>query len=88
MLNVGFSSGLYEWSKGALSPLFFDVVLDSVLTRAFEQQREIIWCFKRILKDHYYAYNICILSQNYNDMQAKIRALQTEAAKNGLKQNK
>lgn len=70
-----------------LSPLLFNIVLDNIMNKATREERGISWGFHRRLEDLDYADDICLLSHNYNDMAAKITAVQKEAEKAGMKIN-
>lgn len=70
-----------------LSPLLFNVVIDSVMRNATIEPRGITWSLNKRLEDLDYADDICLLSQNFADIEAKLKVVESEAAKCGLKIN-
>lgn len=70
-----------------LSPLLFNIVLDSVLAKTNIAERGIRWSLTTRLEDLDYADDICFLSHTFNDMREKLKLLAREAEKVGLKIN-
>uniref|UniRef100_A0A8D9EGU9 Craniofacial development protein 2 n=1 Tax=Cacopsylla melanoneura TaxID=428564 RepID=A0A8D9EGU9_9HEMI len=70
-----------------LSPLIFLLVLDRIMTKVTKIKRGIQWGLMNRLEDIDFADDICLLSQNLNDMKNKIEDLRKESAKAGLKIN-
>lgn len=70
-----------------LSPLIFLLVLDKIMAEVTKIRRGIQWGLTNRLEDIDFADDICLLSQNLNDMKNKLEDLRKEAAKAGLKIN-
>ena len=70
-----------------LSPLLFNLVLDSVMSKVTQEQRGISWGLFDRLEDLDYADDVCLLSHSFTDMQSKLNCLIQEAAKVGLHLN-
>jgi len=67
--------------------MLFNIVLDSVLRKAHDQDRGIRWGFNGRLEDLDYADDICFLAHSFEDMMQKLVRLSEEAMKVGLKIN-
>jgi hypothetical protein len=70
-----------------LSPLLFNIVLDTALSKANDTQRGIRWTITNRLEDLDYADDICLQAHTFNDIRSKLERLQYETAKVGLKIN-
>jgi len=72
-----------------LSPLLFNIVLDTALAKATDTPRGIRWTLTDRLEDLDYADDIlvCLLAHTFNDIRTKLQRLQQETAKIGLKIN-
>jgi len=66
-----------------LSPLFFNIVLDTALTKATDTPRGIKWTLTDRLEDLDYADDICLLAHTFNVIRTKLQRLQQETAKIG-----
>ena len=71
-----------------LSPTSFIIVMDYIMKMVTANKRRgITWKPTERLEDLDYADDICLLSQSYKDMKEKLKDLNKEAAKVGLKMN-
>jgi hypothetical protein len=70
-----------------LSPLLFNIVLDSVLCKATDTTRGIRINLTSRLEDLDHADDMCLLSHTLSDMKHKLRRLEDEAKIVGLKIN-
>lgn len=70
-----------------LSPLLFNLVLDSVMRKTDNPAGGITWGLQGRLEDLDYADDICLLSHRFCDMEEKLGRLVEEAARVGLKIN-
>jgi hypothetical protein len=68
-----------------LSPLLFNIVLDTAISKANETQRGIRWTLTDRLEDFDYADDICLLAHTFSDIRTKLQRLHCETAKVGLK---
>jgi len=68
-----------------LSPLLFNIVLDTALSKANDTQRGIRWTLTDRLEDLDYADDICLLAHTFNHIRTKLQRLHCETAKVGLK---
>jgi len=68
-----------------LSPLLFNIVLDTALGKANDTQRGIRWTLTDRLEDLDYADDICLLAHTLNDIRTKLQLLHCETAKVSLK---
>ena len=57
----------------ALSPLLFNIVLDTALSKANDTQRGIRWTLTDRLEDLDYADDICLLAYIFNDIRTKLQ---------------
>ena len=71
-----------------LSPLLFIVALDEIMRETTQTARGIQWTPYRRLEDLDFADDVALLSHTHKDMQDKLDALNTAAAKYGLKINR
>jgi sorting nexin-29 len=69
----------------ALSPLLFNIVLDTALSKANDTQRGIRWTLTDRLEDLDYADDICLLAHTFNHIRTKLQRLHCETAKVSLK---
>ena len=70
-----------------LSPLLFNLVLDFILRKLEHTDGGIAWIGKEKLKDLDYADDICLLAENFEEMQRLTDKLSSDAAKIGLRIN-
>lgn len=70
-----------------LSPLLFLISIDTVMRATNTQPRGIQWGLTTRLEDLDYADDLCLLSHTLTDLQTKLRALDLQANKVGLKIN-
>jgi len=70
-----------------LSQFLFNIVLDTALAKATDTPRGIRWNLTDRLEDLDYVDDICLLAHTFNDIRTKLRRLQQETAKIGLKIN-
>jgi hypothetical protein len=68
-----------------LSPLLFNIFLETALRKANDTQRGIRWTLTKRLEDLDYADDICLLAHTFNDISTKLKRLQHETAEVGLK---
>lgn len=92
VLHNGRTSSTFNLTTGVkqgctLSPLLFNIMLDSVLTKATENVRGIRWTLTSHLTDLDYADDICLITQSFTDMKILLSALTSAATETGLKIN-
>ncbi len=94
VLHKGYLSGDIPVNAGVkqgciLSPLLFNIALDSVMRNVNSELNGITWdmCNQRKLCDLDYADDICLLAHTHADMEHLLQRLEQEAALVGLKIN-
>ena len=70
-----------------LSPLLFNIVLDTALSKANDTQRGLMWTLTDRPEDLDYADDRCLLAHTFDDVRTKLQRLRHETAKVGLKIN-
>jgi len=70
-----------------LSPLLFNIVLDTAVAKATDTPRGIRWTLADRLDDLEYTDDICLLAHTFNDIRTKLQRLQKETSKISLKIN-
>ena len=70
-----------------LSPLLFNLVLDFIMRKLDTSEGGLTWVGSEKLKDLDYADDICLLAENFEEMQQLTDQLASDAAKIGLKIN-
>lgn len=70
-----------------LSPILFIMVLDLMMKKAMNRRRGIQWGLTDRLEDLDFADDLCLLTNSFKDMEAKLNDLKTEASEVGLKIN-
>lgn len=70
-----------------MSPLLFNIILETVLKRAIKDNKNITWGLTDRLEDLDYAIDICLRSHIITDMKLKLTCLNTKASKVRLKIN-
>lgn len=79
---IGVTTGVRQGC--ILSPLLFNIVLDSVMQEATRYRRGITWGINGRLEDLDYADDICLLGHNHSDIAAKLEQVHQLASNVGL----
>lgn len=86
-LSKQISVGIGVRQGCVLSPLLFNIVLDTIMTKAMQDGRGIRWGLHGSLSDLDYADDICIMTHSFDDMTAKLQQLSDITEEAGLKIN-
>lgn len=70
-----------------LSPLLFNIVLDTILKSALQNGKGITWGLQGRLNDLDYADDICLLAHSFSDLASNLRNITTTTDAAGLKIN-